>query len=45
MTMGSKMSVDEFEDMLKEADPKGDGLVDINEFAERLCPPKNWNEA
>ena len=41
MTMGSKMSADEFEEMLKEADPRGDGMVEIDEFAQRLCPPKD----
>jgi len=25
---------------MKEADPKGDGAVDIEELAIRLCPPK-----
>ena len=41
MTMGSKMSSDEFDVMLNEADPKGDGMVDIDEFSQRLCPPKD----
>jgi hypothetical protein len=27
---------------MKEADPKGDGSVDIEELATRLCPPKKW---
>ena len=40
MTMGKKMTLEEFDDMMKEADPKGEGMVDIEEFALRLCPPK-----
>ena len=26
--------------MMKEADPKGEGAIDLDEFAHRLCPPK-----
>ena len=40
MNMGGKMSVDEVEELMKEADPKGEGSVDIAEFADRICPPK-----
>ena len=40
LNMGNKMPADELEEMMKEADPKGDGVVDIREFAERICPPK-----
>ena len=38
--MGSKMKSDEIDEMMKLADPKGEGSVDIMEFAESLCPPK-----
>ena len=40
MNMGSKMNLEQAEDFMKEADPKGDGAVDIEELAIRLCPPK-----
>ena len=40
MNMGNKMTADELEEMMKDADPKGEGEVDIMEFADRLCPPK-----
>ena len=43
MNMGSKMNADELEDMMKIADPKGEGAIDIMEFADSLCPPKKWN--
>lgn len=38
--MGSKMKLEDVEDFMKEADPKGEGVVDIEELAQRLCPPK-----
>jgi Ca2+-binding EF-hand superfamily protein len=38
--MGSKLSQDEIEEMMKIADPKGDGSVDLDEFCQTLCPPK-----
>ncbi len=38
--MGSKMNLEQIEEFMKEADPKGDGTVDIDELATRLCPPK-----
>ena len=38
--LGTKMSDEELEEMMKEADPKGEGIVDILEFADRICPPK-----
>ena len=40
MTMGRKMTLEEFDDLMKEADPKGEGMVDIEEFSQRLCPAK-----
>lgn len=40
MNMGSKMNLEQAEEFMKEADPKGDGAVDIEELAQRLCPPK-----
>ena len=33
MTMGRKMTLEEFDDMMKEADPKGEGMVDIEDFS------------
>ena len=44
MNMGNKMTAEELEELMKEADPKGDGAVDIADFAERMCPPKKWNK-
>ena len=38
--LGNKMTDEELEEMMKEADPKGEGIIDINEFADRICPPK-----
>jgi Ca2+-binding EF-hand superfamily protein len=40
MNLGAKMKLEDAEDFMKEADPKGDGSVDIEELATRLCPPK-----
>eukprot|EP00349_Pseudokeronopsis_sp_Brazil_P008187 CAMPEP_0202965834 /NCGR_PEP_ID=MMETSP1396-20130829/9936_1 /ASSEMBLY_ACC=CAM_ASM_000872 /TAXON_ID= /ORGANISM="Pseudokeronopsis sp., Strain Brazil" /LENGTH=203 /DNA_ID=CAMNT_0049688957 /DNA_START=116 /DNA_END=727 /DNA_ORIENTATION=+ len=40
MNMGSKFNLEQIEEMMKEADPKGEGFIDIEEFAHRLCPPK-----
>ena len=40
MTMGKKMTLEEFDELMKEADPKNEGMVDIEEFASRICPPK-----
>ena len=40
MNLGSKMKLEEVEDLMKEADPKGEGAIDIEDFAQRLCPPK-----
>lgn len=40
MNMGSRMKLEDLEDLMKEADPKGDGVVDIEELAIRLCPAK-----
>ena len=34
------MPSEEVDEMMKEADGKGDGFVDIIDFADRLCPPK-----
>ena len=38
--MGSKMSAEEIEDLMKEIDTAGDGFIHIEEMAQRLCPPK-----
>lgn len=40
MNMGSRMKLEDLEELMKEADPKGDGTVDIEELAIRLCPAK-----
>ena len=38
--MGSKMTNEEIEDLMKEIDTRGDGFIYIDEMAARLCPPK-----
>jgi calmodulin len=40
MTMGGKLPEEEVEEMIKEADFRGEGIVDIEEFAQMLVPPK-----
>ena len=34
------MTLEEVEALMAEADPKGEGAIDIEEFATRLCPAK-----
>ena len=36
------MNPEEVDEMMKIADPKGEGIVDIMEFADSICPPKVW---
>ncbi len=38
------MNLEQVEEFMKEADPKGDGAVDIEELAQRLCPVKKWEK-
>ena len=38
--LGSKMTNEEIEDLMKEVDTRGDGFIYIDEMAARLCPPK-----
>ena len=40
MNMGNKMTPEEVDELLKEADPKSEGFINIEEFADRLSPPK-----
>ena len=40
MNMGGKMSSEDVEELVKFADPKNEGAIDIAEFADALCPPK-----
>ena len=40
VNMGNKMKAEEIEEMMKEADAKGEGILDIEAFCQRLCPPK-----
>ena len=40
--MGSKMTPEEIEELMKEVDTAGDGYIYLEDMAERLCPPKNW---
>ena len=39
--MGSKMTPEEIEELMKEVDTAGDGYIYLEDMAERLCPPKN----
>ena len=41
--MGSKMTNEEIEDLMKEVDVRNDGSIYVDEMAARLCPPKKWN--
>ena len=34
------MQLEEVEEMIKIADPKGEGVIDIFDFADSICPPK-----
>ena len=36
--MGSKYSEEEAEELIKEADPKNEGSVNIEAFAAKMCP-------
>lgn len=37
------MILEEVDDLLKEADSKGESTIDVEELASRLCPPlKKW---
>ena len=38
--MGQKMTIEQLEELMKEADPKGEGAFDIEDICQRLCPPK-----
>jgi calmodulin len=40
MNLGSKMNLEQIEEFMKEADPKGEGAVDVEELCIRLCPVK-----
>ena len=40
MNMGGKMTVEQVEELIKEVDPKNDGVINIADMADRLCPPK-----
>ena len=40
MTNMAKMMDEELDDLMKVADPKGEGFVDIMDLAESICPPK-----
>ena len=36
------MTLEDAEELMGMADPKGDGSVDIEELALALCPSKKW---
>ena len=39
--MGSKMTAEDIEDLIKVVDTRGDGYIYLDEMAECLCPPKD----
>ena len=39
--MGSKMTEEDIEELMKVVDTRGDGYIYLDEMAECLCPPKN----
>ena len=41
MTNLAHMNAEEVDEMMKLADPKNEGFIDIAEFADSICPPKN----
>ena len=43
--MGMKMSTEEIEKLVAECETRGDGMIYLDEMAERLCPPKVWDGA
>lgn len=40
MNLGSRMTLEEVEALISEGDPKGEGTIDIEDLATRLCPNK-----
>ena len=40
MNLGSKMTLEDAEELMAMADPRGEGTVDLDELAQALCPPK-----
>ena len=40
MNMGLKMKQEDLDELMKVADPKGEGVIEIEDFADSLCPPK-----
>ena len=40
MNLGSRMTLEEVELLINEADPKGEGTIEIDDLASKLCPPK-----
>ena len=40
-TMGKKLMENEVDEMMEEADPKGEGVVNMEEFGQKICPAKD----
>ena len=40
MNLGSRMTLEQAEEIMAEADPKGEGAIDIEDLASKLCPVK-----
>ena len=38
--LGLKMKQEDLDELMKVADPKGEGVIEIADFADSLCPPK-----
>lgn len=39
--LGQKMTQEQLDEMMEEADAKGEGAVDMETFGQRICPAKN----
>jgi calmodulin len=40
MNLGSKMILEDAEELIAMADTRGDGTIDLEELSQALCPPK-----
>ena len=40
MNLGSRLTLEQVEELMAWADPKGEGAIDIEDLATAMCPPK-----